>query len=242
MGNWDGPVLQHCEPDGVRYRFLEWLNDGKRLVAINDATGRESLIVFNPDEAGEPKTFGDIEFGRAINLAVSPTDDAIALANHRNELFVINLEAASSRFIDRSGFGQIHGMDWSPDGRWLAYGFRATEQKTAIKLCNLESGETYFATEPALRDIAPAFDPEGKYLYFLGYRVFNPVYDQLHFDLSFPRGVKPYAITLQRELRPPFIAEPKIPEDKEKGKEDTKAEKQEENILDDSSQTEEENK
>jgi tricorn protease len=241
MGSWDGPVLQHGEPDGVRYRFLEWLNDGKRFVAIHDATGREGLIIFNPDEATEPKTFADIEFGRATDLIVSPTDDAIAIANHRNELLVIDLEVGTSRIIDRSDFGQIQGMAWSPDGRWLAYGFRATEQKTAIKLCNLESGETYFATEPALHDVEPAFDPEGKYLYFLGYRIFNPVYDQLHFDLSFPRGVKPYAITLQRDLRSPFIAEPKIPEDKEKEKKETKTEKQEEKGEDDSSRTEEEN-
>ncbi|HYX50832.1 MAG TPA: peptidase, partial [Ktedonobacteraceae bacterium] len=215
MGNWDGPVLQHGEPDGVRYRHLEWLNDGKRLVAIHDATGLESLIVFNPDEASEPKTFKAIEFGRATNLIVSPTDDAIAISNHRNELLVIDLVEVSSRIIDKSDFGRIGGIDWSPDGRWLAYSFRATEQKTAIKLCNVESGETYFATEPTLHDVAPAFDPEGKYLYFLGYRIFNPVYDQLHFDLSFPRGVKPYAITLQRDLRSPFIAEPKIPEEKD---------------------------
>src|SRR6266480_1892034 len=217
MGNWDGPVLQHGEPDGVRYRFLEWLNDGKRIVAINDATGRESLIVFNPDEA-------------------------IAIANHRNELLMIDLEVGAYRTIDRSDFGQIRGIAWSPDGRWLAYGFRSTEQKTAIKLCNLESGETNFATEPALHDVAPAFDPEGKYLYFLGYRTFNPVYDHLHFDLSFPRGVKPYAITLQRDLRSPFIAEPKIPEEKEKEKEETKAEKEEEKDQDDSSRTEENKK
>jgi tricorn protease len=242
MGNWDGPVLQHGEPDGVRYRFLEWLNDGKRIVAINDAAGRESLIVFNPEEASEPKSFEDIEFGRATDLSVSPTDDAIAIANHRNELLVIDLETSSSRTIDRSDFGQMHGIAWSPDGRWLAYGYQATEQKTAIKLCNVESGETYFATEPVLKDVAPAFDPEGKYLYFLGYRIFNPVYDHLHFDLSFPRGVKPYAITLQRDLRSPFIAEPKAPEEKEKEKEENKAEKQEEEDPDDSSRTEEENK
>ena len=241
MGNWDGPVLQHGEPDGVRYRFLDWLNDGKRIIAINDATGRESLIVFHLEEISEPKTFADIEFGRATELAVSPTDDAIAIANHRNELLVIDLEAGSARTIDRSDFGQIHGIAWSPDGRWLAYGFRATEQKTAIKLCNVDSGETYFATEPALHDVRPAFDPEGKYLYFLGYRVFNPVYDHLHFDLSFPRGVKPYAITLQRDLRSPFIAEPKIPEEKEKEKEENKAEKQEEKDDEDSSRSEEEN-
>ncbi len=242
MGNWEGPVLQHGEPDGVRYRFLEWLNDGKRVVAINDATGRENLIVFNPEEASEPKTFEDIEFGRANDLAVSPTDDTIAIANHRNELLVIDLEAGSSQTIDRSDFGQMHGIAWSPDGSWLAYGFRSTSQKTAIKLCNVESGETYFVTEPVLRDVAPAFDPEGRYLYFLGYRTFNPIYDNLQFDLSFPRGAIPYAITLQRDLRSPFIPEPKTPEEKEKENEETSAEKQEEKEPDDSVQIEEEHK
>ncbi len=86
MGNWEGPTLQHGELDGVRYRHLNWLNDGKRLVAIHDAPGRESLVIFNPEDASEPQTFPDIEFGRVVSLAVSPTDDAVALSNHRNEL------------------------------------------------------------------------------------------------------------------------------------------------------------
>jgi len=128
------------------------LNDGKRLVAINDATGREGLVVFNPEDAGEPKTFAGTEFGRASDLAVSPTDDAVAIANHRNELLVVDLDTGSSRTIDRSDYGQMRGMAWSPDGRWLAYGFRSTSQKTAIKLCNVESGEACFVTEPVLRD------------------------------------------------------------------------------------------
>lgn len=244
MGNWEGPVLQHGEADGVRYRFLEWLNDGKHLVAINDATGRESLVVFNPEEASEPKAFADIEFGRATDMIVSPTEDTVAIANHRNELLVVDLDAGSSRIIDRSDFGQMQGIAWSPDGRWLAYGFRSSTQKTAIKLCNLEDEQTHFVTEPALRDISPAFDPDGKYLYFLGYRTFNPVYDNLQFDLSFPRGVKPYAITLQRDLRSPFIPEPKAPDEKEKEKEKEEAsdENGEENDTENSDQTEEEDK
>lgn len=218
MGNWEGPVLQHGELDGVRYRFLDWLNDGKRLVAVNDATGRESLAVFDPEDAGEPKTFADIEFGRVVQMATSPTDDTVAITNHRNELLVVNLEAGTARVLDRSDYGNIQGIDWSPDGRWLAYGFSFTSQKTAIKLCNVESGATHFVTEPVLRDISPSFDPDGKYLYFLGYRILNPVYDNLQFDLAFPRGVKPYAITLQRDLRSPFIAEPKTPSEKSKDK------------------------
>src|SRR2546421_11262527 len=123
MGNWEGPVLQRGEPDGIRYRFLEWLNDGKRLLAINDATGRESLVVFNPEDAGEPKTFPDIEFGRTVDLAVSPTNDTVAITNHRNELLVVDLEAGTARVLDRSDYRRIRRMAWSPDGHWSASGF-----------------------------------------------------------------------------------------------------------------------
>jgi tricorn protease len=226
MGNWEGPVLQHGEPDGVRYRELTWLNDGKRLVAINDATGRESLAVFNPEDGSEPRTFTDIEFGRADSMAVSPTDDVVAITNHRNELLTVDLEASTSRVLDHSDYGGIRGIAWSPDGRWLAYGFAFSNQKSAIKLCNLESGETHFVTEPVLADVSPSFDPEGKYLYFLGHRILNPVYDNLQFDLNFPKGVKPYLITLQRDLRSPFIPEPKAPEEKEKEKEEATSKKE----------------
>jgi len=226
MGNWEGPVIQHGEPDGVRYRMLEWLNDGKRLVAISDAIGREALVVFNPEDASEPKTLAEVEFGRAVNMVVSPGDDVVAITNHRNELVVVDLESSKSAVVDTSEYERITGPAWSPDGNWLAYSFANSNQTSVIKLCNLETGETHFATEPVLADFSPSFDPEGKYLYFLGKRTFNPVRDNLHFDWSFPRGVKPYAIMLRKDLPSPFIPVPKVPPAKEKEKEGIGSKKQ----------------
>ena len=220
MGNWEGPVLQHGKLDGVRYRFLEWLNDGKRLVAIHDEPGREELIIFSPEATADPRVLSELDLGRVMDLSVSPINDQVALTNHRNELIVVDLENGESKVLDQSTASYIHGIAWSPDGRWIAYSFAFTEYKIAIKLCKLETGETFQVTDPVLQDVQPAFDPDGKYLYFLGYRIFTPVYDNLQFDLNFPRGMKPYVILLRRDLKSPFIPEPKSPEEKEKEKEE----------------------
>jgi tricorn protease len=216
MASWEGPVLQHGAPDGVRYRHLNWLNDGKRLVAIHDADGQEALLVFHPEEAGEARTFPDVSVGIVLHLEVSPADDQVALSNHRQELVVVNLDTGEARVVDKSLHSVIRGFAWAPDGKWLAYGFSFNAQQSAIKLYNMESQETIFASEPVLQDRNPAFDPDGKYLYFIGKRLFNPVYDNLQYlDLSFPHGEKPYAIMLRRDLRSPFIPEAKAPAEKE---------------------------
>lgn len=215
MANWEGPVLQHGEPDGVRYRHLTWLNDGKRLVATHDFDGQESLVIFNPEGASEPRTFPALDPGSVLDLKVSPTEDKIALTNHRQELMMVDLETGDARVLDKSPYNPMSGFAWSPDGKWLAYSNWLNSQQSAITLCNVESGETFQATEPVLQDQAPAFDPEGKYLYFIGARLFNPTRDSLHFDMHFSRGEKPYAILLRRDLRSPFIPEPKAPDGKE---------------------------
>jgi tricorn protease len=219
MGNWEGPVLQYGEPDGVRYRLLNWLKDGKRMVAIQDAESDERLVVFSPEEESAVRVL-ETEFGHALDMAVSPAYDMVAIANQRRELLLIELEQGRQRVIDQSEHLPIQGMAWSADGSWLAYGFALSAQRVAIKLFSGETGETHVVTRPVLKDTRPAFDPEGKYLYFIGQRLFSPVADNLEFGWSFPRGEKPYAILLRSDLRSPFVAVPKVPEGKdEKGDE-----------------------
>jgi tricorn protease len=216
FANWEGAVAQHGAPDGVRYRFLTWLNDRKRLVAAASDDGpREHLTVLHAD--GSAPQVLDLDVGRVQELEVAPTTDVVALSNHRNELLVVDLtgDEPSMRRLDRSEFGDLDGIAWSPDARWLAYGFRDTAQTGIIKLCRVETGDTVAASARVLHDFAPAFDPDCKYLYFIGIRDFDPVYDHVHFDLSFPRAARPYAIALRRDVPDPFVPRPKPPESKE---------------------------
>ena len=53
MANWEGAVLQHGERSGTRYRFTQWLNDGKRLITLSDADGEEVLEIHTRDGSAD---------------------------------------------------------------------------------------------------------------------------------------------------------------------------------------------
>jgi tricorn protease len=218
FGNWEGAVTQLGEMDGVRYRLARWLNDEERLIMLSDASGEEVLEIHSPDFQVPPVRLEGLDLGRAIALEVSPTEDQIIVSNHRNELIWVDLETQQSRVIDRSDHHRIYGFQWSPDGQWVAYSFAETAKVSVIKLCQVATGTIHRVTAPLFRDFAPAFDPEGKYLYFLSSREFNPVYDGQYFDLGFPRSDRPYLITLQKDLPSPFIPAPKSLVDKKSDK------------------------
>lgn len=209
FANWEGAVTQHGEADGVRYRLPAWLNDGERVVAITDAEGEEQFAIHRADSSKEPEFLKGLDIGRPIEISVNPKKDVIAFSNHRYELMVLDLASRNLTTIDRGAAERIAGFAWSPDGEWLTYSLSTSLHVSILKLWRAATGETFQVTEPVLSDVGPHFDPDGKYLYFLSWRHFNPVYDNMQFDLNFPRGMKPYLITLQKDLPSPFIPQPK---------------------------------
>jgi tricorn protease len=211
FSNWEGPVIQFGEREGVRYNFVSWLADGLRLVVVSDIGGQESLEIYDAQSAAlvsKPKT--PLDIGRVANLWVNPKSDHVVVTNHAHELLLIDLKKWKVQRIDRSEYGAPGGCAWSPDGQWLAYSTTIERRKRAIKLYNLKDKKITQITAPVLRDECPTFDPEGKYLYFLSWRHFDPSWDQMHFELGFHFAVKPYLITLQKDLTSPFLKTPEV--------------------------------
>ena len=52
------------------------------------------------------------------------------------------------------------------------------------------------------------FTADGLHLAFLSTRTFDPVYDELVFDLSFPGATRPYLVPLAATTPSPFHPEP----------------------------------
>jgi tricorn protease len=211
FGLWEGGVRQTGEAQGVRYRQPAYLGDGERMVVLSDASGEEQLEIHHADGSAEPKPveLDGFDVGRALQLQVTPGKDGLVLTNHRHEIVHVDLMAESARVIDQSDYHRIDGLDVSADGRWVAYSKSVSQATSHICIHDLENTHTYVVTGSRYRDVQPIFDPGGDYLFFLSYRRFNPVYDEVFFELSFPRAMVPCAIALREDVESPFVQKPR---------------------------------
>ncbi len=217
FGNWEGAVRQNGEEQGVRYRLSRYLNDGSRILTVSDQTGEERFEIHRADGSAAPKIIAlksadadkDVQIGRPIDICMSPVADELVFGNHRQELVHLNLADGTTRVLDRCDYNRISGISYSADGRWVAYGFPTSHSTAIIKIADLTTGECFDVTNGQFQDVNPYFDPEGRYLYFLSFRKFDPVFDQMFFELSFPRGMVPCLVTLRADVESPFIQKPR---------------------------------
>ena len=210
MPLWEEAVTHHGRGSRVRYRLAEWMPNSDRLVLVDDAEGYERIIDLDlsKDQDDKPRVLTDTNVGRVVELTVSPALDFVAFTNHRRELFVLNCEERELRKIDESPGDLTSRLAFSPDGRFLAYTWSPSHEVGIIRVCKVKSGEKHDVTAPLRVDANVTWDPDGDYLYFLSTRDFNPVYDALQFDLSFPFAMRPFAVALRKDVPSPFVPKP----------------------------------
>jgi len=229
MPLFEGAVTRYGSGSRARTRLARWLHDGKELACVTDANGYEQIARYRADAPHEPVlvTTGDI--GRVTEMEASPTADVVAFANHRHELCVLDLEDGKVRVLDTSPAQRIEDLTFSPDGRFIAYVWWPANGTSIVRVVKVRSGKVHDVTSPLRTDSSPAWDPDGKYLYFISTRDFNPVYDALQFDLSFPQASRPFVVTLRADVASPFVPRPKpVHQDQERERERT-GRKQEKN-------------
>ena len=86
--------------------------------------------------------------------------------------------------------GGVADLAWSPCGSWLAYSFAVSSYQRVIKLLDVRTGATTAVTAPVAEDTCPAFDPAGRYLYFISNRELEPAWDE-HLQVGLSCRSKP---------------------------------------------------
>ncbi|MFF9408796.1 S41 family peptidase [Streptomyces anandii] len=118
-------------------------------------------------------------------------------------------DAAEVTELVRSVNGPVRDLAFSPDGAWLTWshpGIGRTLRQ--IRMARIKDRTVVDVTNGRFEDENPVFTRDGRYLAFLSWRGFDPVYDVHTGDLSFPLGCKPYLVPLSSATPSPFALNP----------------------------------
>ncbi|MGW0814166.1 S41 family peptidase [Streptomyces viridiviolaceus] len=112
----------------------------------------------------------------------------------------------------RSVNGPVRDLAFSPDGAWLTWSHpgigRSLRQIKMARINGQEGSLVVDVTNGRFEDENPVFTRDGRYLAFLSWRGFDPVYDVHTGDLSFPLGCRPHLVPLSSATPSPFALNP----------------------------------
>ncbi|MEU5167511.1 S41 family peptidase [Streptomyces mutomycini] len=112
----------------------------------------------------------------------------------------------------RSVNGPVRDLAFSPDGHWLTWSHpgigRSLRQIKLARITGTDAPVIVDVTNGRFEDENPVFTGDGRYLAFLSWRGFDPVYDVHTGDLSFPLGCRPYLVPLTSATPSPFALLP----------------------------------
>ena len=201
----DGPVPLLAAGSAARRRLPVVVNSGGDVAWISDASGDDAIELWDAT-TGETRTLVDGALGRVLELVAAPDGSLLAGASHDGRLWVLTVATGELRDLDRTNYGDITGVNFSPDSRWLAWSHPGPPPLARIRLAEVADPAAAAIDVTPLRfaDTEPAFSTDGKYLAFLSTRSFDPIYDAYVFDLSFPNGSRPQLVALAATTPSPF--------------------------------------
>jgi tricorn protease len=153
---------------GVMEREPQWSPDGKSIAYLSDESGEYALHVRAQSGAGAVQKI-TLKAGFYRSPKYSPDSKKIALVDSFMRLFYVDLETGKQVEVGQDTYqmrtGDISG-EWSPDSKWLAYSKVLPNELSAIHLYSLADGKSTQVTDGLSDATNPAFDKDGKYLYF----------------------------------------------------------------------------
>ncbi len=171
-----GPTRDITNTTGVMERDPAWSPDGQSIAYFSDESGLYELHV-----AGQigGQTGGSV---KKFPLAPEPayyfsprwSPDSKKLVFHDNRLNLYLLDTTTGKLTtigDKNVFGGFSDVTydsaWSPDSKWIAYPRSMPNHQHALFLYSVETGQSTQLTTQMGDARSPAFDRDGKYLYFV---------------------------------------------------------------------------
>ena len=207
----EGEAVNLTREPGSREKNAAWSPDGRWLAFVSDKTGEEELCLVNQDGDKPWKQLTTGGLGFRMHPVWSPDSRHLLFSDKFMRLNLVEADSGKLTVLDQADYDDawerwgIQDYVWSPDSKWIAYTKMEISMNDAVFLYSMDDKSIHRVTDELTEDFSPSFDPQGRYLYFLSNRTFEPVMgfvDQNHVFLDMCR---PYVVLLSAEEPSPFL-------------------------------------
>ncbi len=151
-------------------RYPIWSPDGKKIAWFSDASGEYQLMIADQEGLEKPRAIVIPDPTFFFRPAWSPDGKYLAFTDTDYVLWNVDIATGAIKKIDAERFAHPNrtlNPVWSPDSKWIAYARLLDNHFKAIKVHNIETGQSLQLTDGLADAISPVWDATGKYLYFL---------------------------------------------------------------------------
>lgn len=164
-----GPTRNLTNTPGVMEREPAWSPDGQTIAYFSDESGLYALHIASQTSEGVVKKFALArEPGYYFSIKWSPDSKMVAFRDNRLNLWTLDATNGKLTHVgENSVFSETdREYAWSPDSKWMAYTRVMGNHLHVVYLYSVISGQSTQLTDQMADSRFPAFDQNGKYLYF----------------------------------------------------------------------------
>ncbi len=208
----DGAIRNLTLTQGVRERDPAWSPDGKHIAYLSDESGEYQLYVRSQDGREAARRVGDIGANWPSQPVWSPDSSKLVFFDGAMRLRMLDVASGRLTEVDTgSAQGDLNGIKWSPDSKWLAYDKTRDARLSGISLYSLEQSKVFDLGDGLTTDVSPAFSHDGRTLFFLSNRDYQINFSDFEFNYVYDRSTRVYAVAL--DASEPALFAPKSDEE-----------------------------
>jgi tricorn protease len=200
----NGPTRNLTATPGVHERNSKWSPDGKWISYVSDATGEDEIYIMPQDGSGEPVQLTKKSDTYKYQPYWSPDSKKLLWADKKLRLRYIDIDTKAITEVSQAKIWEYDEYTWSPDSKWIAYTQPEVEGMNKVYLYSLATAVSTPVTDEWFNSGTPTFSSDGKYLFFVSDRDFNPTYGQTEFNHIYRDMSRIYLVTLTKSTESPF--------------------------------------
>jgi tricorn protease len=202
-----GPVRNLTNSPGVHDKLARWSPDGTSIAFVSDMTGEEQVYRVDQEGKGRPQALTTGLNTFLLGLVWAPDGKHLALNDKDGRIMVVGADGRGLVQVAKDSNDAGVYLAWSPDGQFLAITLSNPNGYDSLNIWSLADRTLRQVTSDLFEVAAPAWDPHGRYLYYLSRRDYASQISTAEFDFAVTDNTGIFALALRKDVPHPFPPE-----------------------------------